>query len=120
MTWRTLFRRHQQARLALNRPELQAPAVDDHPPPPRVPLVDAPRIESTHPNWWQVHRVEVCGLEKNYVLIAEVRTETEAFKVAAGQASQVRIRKWGAKAKDYLSPHDPLLVVTGTVRQAEE
>ena len=54
------------------------------------------------------------------MLIAEVRTENEAFKVAAGQASQVRIRKWGAKAKDYLSPHEPLLVVTGTVRQADE
>ena len=117
--WRLRFGQRPRSRV-IDLPLGKEPTTPDPEPRAPAPRKDWPRIISTHPNWWQVHRVEVCGLEKNYVLIAEVRTETEAFKVAAGQTSQVRIRKWGSKARDYLSPHEPLLVVTGTVSQADE
>lgn len=79
-------------------------------------LADWPPTPSRHPNWWQVHRVEHHGLERRLVLIAECYSEDEAFKVAAKQASQVRITKWGVKARPYESFRAPLVVVEGTVR----
>jgi hypothetical protein len=106
--WRRLRQRQQQG-LALGRPDLTTHlSVPDEPLPPPPPLVDWPAIQSRHPAWWQVARVEVHGgLERRYVLIAEVRTEAEAFRVAYLQASQVRITKWGSKERPYESMRDP-------------
>jgi len=104
----TLWKRVRDRQRAAYRPkflpELEAP-VDDVPPAPPA-CTDWPRIESRHPTWWQVHRVVLDGHERDFVLIAEVRTEEDAFKVAAVQASQVRIRKWGVKP-DYYSFQPP-------------
>lgn len=120
--WRRMFRRRQRdAQItALRAPASVPDTVPDVEIPPPAPLVDWPRIHSTHPNWWQVHRVEVCGLETNYVLIAEVRSEDEAFRVAAQQASQVRIRKWGSQERDYHSMRPPAMVITGTVSRVDD
>jgi len=93
----------------------------DEVPPEAPPQWDWPAVPSRHPHWWQVHRIEIHGTERRLVLIAEVRTETEAFRVAAAQMSQVRLTKWGSPARPYETPHrDPLVVVTGTVTHTEE
>lgn len=99
--------------------EAPAPAPVDDVPPERPALFDLPRIQSRHPNWWQVFRIEVHGLERRLVLIAECRTEDAAFRLAATQASQVRITKWGAKVRPYDSFRDPLVVIEGTVSRAD-
>lgn len=83
-------------------------------------LVDWPRIHSRHPHWWQVHRIEIHGDEKHLVLIAEVRDEDAAFRVAAQQVSQVRITKFPSKARPYESYRPPLVVITGTVEASHE
>ena len=85
-------------------PDIPAPAQDQG-------LRDWPAIQSTHPAWWQVHRVEQVtpGLLR-YVLIAETQTEAQAFSVAVRQLHQVRITKWGTKVRPYLTMRDPLIV----------
>jgi hypothetical protein len=90
------------------------PAVDTcpvHAPVPQPPPpVDWPEVQTRHPSWWQVHRVEVHGLERRLVLVAEVRTEDEAFRVADQQASQARIHKWGSRERPYFTHRSPKLV----------
>ena len=98
---------------ANNRRTLPTDVPDfDIPPPP--PLTDWPEIQTRHRGWWQVHRIEIHpGHVRKAVLIAERRTEDEAFAVAAKQASRVRITKWGDKRRPYES-FRPLLVVGET------
>lgn len=99
-----------------HRPPPQPVAPD--PAPVTSDLHDWPRIQSRHPNWWQVHRIEHHGTEKRLVLLAECRSEDDAFKIAAQQVSQVRITKWGTK-RPYESYRPPLVVVEGTVSSHE-
>jgi len=116
---RTFFRRFRRPQ---DRPFLHVERCeDDRPPAPPLALKDWPEIESRHPSWWQVHRIEVTAgqSERRAVLIAETRTEDEAFRVAAQQFSQVRITKWGAKLKPYYSMREPLIRFTGTVIRAD-
>ena len=69
-----------------------------------------------------MHRIELGleGTERRLVLIAECRNEEAAFHVAAQQASQVRITKWGSKQRPYESFRPPLMRVVGTVRIEEQ
>lgn len=84
---------------------------DDRPPArAERPRVDWPEIQSRHPGWWQVHRIELRQGVRVTVLIAEVRTEDEAFRVMDQQHSQTRISKWGSKLPPYVSHRDPLVV----------
>ena len=85
------------------------------PPPPS----DWPVIQSRHPGWWQVHRIELRpGGTRFAVLIAQVRTEAEAFRVVSQQASQARITKWGSKVPPYYSHRDPK-VIADPLRQED-
>jgi hypothetical protein len=109
---RTLWQRlrsRQAAKAAARRPDLSWVGPDL--PPPRVhdpaPRTDWPAIESRHPGWWLVQRVERHDDGVHLVLIAECRTEDEAFTVANRQASQVRISKWGSRLPPYYSPREP-------------
>lgn len=68
---------------------------------------DWPAIKSRHPAWWHVERVERCGDQLRYVLIAETETEQAAFTVADRQASQTRITRWGDKRAPWLSFRPP-------------
>jgi hypothetical protein len=111
---RGYYRRQRQRigqRGAINRPvpppDASCPGPPSAPPAPRR---DWPAISSAHPGWWQVHRVEVRGGARGFALIAEVRTEAEAFQVAATQASQVRITKWGDRQRPYFSPQRPRML----------
>ena len=74
-------------------------------PPPRR---DWPEIQTRHPAWWQVHRIEVDAQGVRVaVLIAEVRTEDEAFRVADRQLSQARVTKWGSKQQPFYTRREP-------------
>lgn len=119
-SWRQRARYRPQRTMDL--PTGRAPETPVEEVPPETPRQwDWPAIQSRHPHWWQVHRIEVHGPERRLVLIAETRTEDEAFRVAAAQASQVRLTKWGSRERPYETPHrDPLVVVTGTVTRDEE
>jgi hypothetical protein len=100
------LRQRLSQRTALNSPASRPDLPDDVPPPPTT-RGDWPEIQSRHPGWWQVHRVELDGDERRYVLIAEMRTEMDAFDVAAKQISQVRITKWGSRQPAHFSYHPP-------------
>jgi hypothetical protein len=100
------------ARGASNRPDLSAhldaPDLPGLPPPVRQDVRQDWRvIPSRHPWWWQVHRVVHRDAGLDYELIAECRTEAEAFRVETFQESQVRITKWGSKTLPYFSPRSP-------------
>ena len=105
---------HQRAnqRAILNGPDLTKHLTTPEP----EPLVKAPdradwpAIQSTHPGWWQVHRVEqvATGLMR-YVLIAECQSEDMAFRVVRQQLHQCRLTKWGDKRPAYFSPWPPKL-----------
>ena len=120
---RNFFRRtlRRPARTTFIDPKHLESCTDDRPPAAPPPKTDWPEIQSRHPGWWQVHRVEVpdSSTERRFVLIAELRTEDEAFNVASQQASQVRITKWGDKQKPYFSMREPRMRITGTVTRAE-
>lgn len=108
-TWRRRVRQRQTQRQTLDAPRITF-TTDADAPTPRAepPLRDWPEIDSRHPGWWQVARVEVRpdgGVR--YALIAECRTEDQAFSVAVHQASQVRITKWGSKLAPYTSMRPP-------------
>lgn len=121
MAWFWKQRAHYRPQRTADLPPGRAPETPDPAPVPVTSdLVDWPRIASRHPHWWQVFRIEHHGFDRRYALIAEVRTEDEAFRVAAQQASQVRITKFPPKAQPYESFRAPLMVITGTVREAEE
>jgi hypothetical protein len=81
---------------------------------PARPLEDWPAIESVHPTWWQVSRLEVRDGVGVRVLIAERRTEHDAFAVVVGQAHQCELRRWGDRRPPYVS-HRPRLVVGGGI-----
>ena len=110
---RRRYRPQQTADLPKGRePETPAEAFPKQPD-----LVDWPPIQSRHPNWWQLFRLEQHGTELRPVLIAETRTEDEAFRIAAQQQSQVRLTKW-----DHPRPYEsyrPRMVITGTVERAD-
>lgn len=111
---RRRYRPQQTADLPRGRePETPAEAFPKQPD-----LVDWPPIQSRHPNWWQLFRLEQHGTELRPVLIAETRTEDEAFRIAAQQVSQVRLTKWGSKLQPYES-YRPRMVITGTVERAD-
>lgn len=103
-------RERQQRERALNRPRSRPELVPD---PPRYvppPLIERPPIISHHPAWWQVYRIELdpaLDPPRRAVLIAEVRTEDEAFKIATSERWQVRITKWGHRAPPFYSHRDP-------------
>lgn len=103
---------HQRAsqRFLLNQPDLSRHVTDQEPEPlPKPPtLTDWPVIHTNHPYWWQVHRV-VMGKDgsRGYQLIAECRSEDEAFRVASQQLHQCRITKWGDKRPPYFSAKSP-------------
>lgn len=126
MSWFKPSSRPRDRQRALYRPRFLEPLTGEDEPPateafPKVPdLVDWPAIQSRHPTWWQVHRIELEGTERRLVLIAECRSEEAAFTVAAQQAAQVRITRWGSKQRPYESFRPPLMRVVGTVRIEEQ
>lgn len=105
---------HQRAvqRAALNRPDLsrhfETPDPEPRPAPPV--RMDWPEVPNRQPHSWQVHRVELHDGVRTHVLIAQVRTEDEAFRVEAQQASQVCITKWGSKQPPYYSARPPKVI----------
>ena len=113
MRWFTPLRRvrsRSAQRQQLNAPDLSRHVVDpvDDPAPTVVEPRDWPAIESRHPAWWLVHRVEVApDGARRLVLIAECRTEDQAFAIAVHQASQVCITKHGSKLPPYYSHRSP-------------
>jgi len=115
-SFQTLTRERAAARAANNRPDLSRylPVDPDPPRPPAAPVLeDWPRIESRHPTWWQVQRVEKRGDQTVWVLIAEVRSEDAAFRIAHRQKYQVRISKYGDRQKPYYSHREPKVVTNG-------
>jgi hypothetical protein len=97
-------------------PDGKPTTTPDPVPPPQPERRDWPEIASRHPAWWQVHRIELHAGARRLALIAETRTEDEAFRVAALQVSKVRITKWGSKERPYESFAEPLVIVTGEVQ----
>lgn len=77
-------------------------------------LYDAPRIESRHSDWWQVHRVELDAERgEQRVLIAELRDEEAAFRFISTQAHCCILTKF----RDRRPPHRsyrPVLVRGGS------
>lgn len=106
-------RSRQAANAAANRPQLQTtPGIDDQPTPAIAgrTLLTSPVIPTTHPTYWQVHRVESRAGVQDFVLIAECRTEADAFRVTDAEAWQCRIRRWGSRLPPYIS-YRPVRVV---------
>ena len=97
------------ARAAANRPDLSK--YRDQPDvvvtPPTVEHRDWPAIQSQHPQWWQVHRVEEHDGQRVFVLIAEAEDETQAFKIALSQDSEACITKWNDRSPPYFTHRPP-------------
>jgi hypothetical protein len=111
-------RRRQAALAAGRRPDLskwtEAPEEPTVEVEPAQALEDWPAIVSVHPTWWHVSRLEVRPDGGVRVLIAERRTEAEAFAVIMRQAHQCELRRWGDRRPPYVS-HRPRLVVGGGI-----
>lgn len=108
-------KRIQAGRAASNRPDLSRFVVRDteprvEPVEPADTRTDWPAISGMHPTYWHVHRVEIVGGVRRLVLIAERRTEHDAFAIAAEQRHQCRVSRWSDRRAPYYSPRPPLVV----------
>jgi hypothetical protein len=104
------------ARAAANRPDLSKyrdTGADTITTPPTTEHRDWPAISRQHPQWWQVHRIELHGEERVFVLVYETPNETEAFKVALSQESEASITKWNDRRPAYFTSRPPRRVPGG-------
>jgi hypothetical protein len=98
------------ARAALNRPDLskaRETEADVVASPPVTAHRDWPAIPPQHPLWWQVHRVELHGDERVFVLVHETPNEDDAFRVALSQDSEASISKWNDRRPVYFTQRPP-------------